>query len=179
MSKTIALRATICAVALLFLGARPVQAIEEFKIENPDEGYLREELGTSVAIDGDTMVAGAPETSSAIASRHGVALVYKSDGAGGWTQEAELITDDADADDMFGSTVAISGDTIVVGTPVDDDDGPASGSAYVFTRTGSVWTQQQKLTASDAYEVDRFGDAVSISGDTIAVAADYDDDYGE
>ena len=81
-------------------------------------------------------------------------------------------------DDLFGSSVAIAGDTIVVGAWWDDDNGEASGSAYVFTRTGTTWTEQAKLTASDGAAFERFGFSVAIAGDTIVVGAYLDDNVG-
>ena len=75
-------------------------------------------------------------------------------------------------------SVAIAGDTIVVGAYWDDDNGTNSGSAYVFTRTGTTWTEQAKLTASDGAADDQFGISVAIAGDTIVVGAYWDDDNG-
>ena len=68
--------------------------------------------------------------------------------------------------------MAISGDTIVVGAPLDDTPaGTDAGSAYVFVRSGTTWTEQQKLVASDAAAIDGYGYTVSISGDTAVVGA--------
>ena len=72
----------------------------------------------------------------------------------GWTQVAKLTADDGAADDYFGSSVSIDGDTMVIGAHQDDDKGDNSGSAYVFTRDtagdlASGWTQVAKLTADD------------------------------
>ena len=61
----------------------------------------------------------------------------------------------------------------------DDDNGTSSGSAYVFTRTGTTWTEQAKLTASDGAADDYFGSSVAIAGDTIVVGAYADDDNGD
>lgn len=128
----------------------PAQAqIPEFQIENPQSGYQTGSMGSSVAVDGDTMIVGAGSTYPA-----GVALVYVSNGLGGWELQAELTASDAAQADYFGASVSISGDTAVVGAVGDDDLGEDSGSAYVFTRSGEVWTQQQKLTASDAAQAD-------------------------
>ncbi|MDQ3623880.1 MAG: hypothetical protein M3463_15555 [Verrucomicrobiota bacterium] len=79
---------------------------------------------------------------------------------------------------MFGVSVAISGDTVVVGANGNDDAGASSGSAYVFVRSGATWTQQQKLTASDAASGDFFGISVAISDATILAGASGDDDAG-
>ena len=67
-------------------------------------------------------------------------------GAGGrWQQQAKLLSDDGAAQDGFGLSVAISGDTAVVGALWDDDNGTSSGSAYVFRFDGSTWLQEAKL----------------------------------
>ncbi|MCH7582772.1 MAG: FG-GAP repeat protein, partial [Acidobacteria bacterium] len=94
------------------------------------------------------------------------------------TQQAKLTAADGAAFDLFGFSVAISGDTALVGAHFDDDAGPDSGSAYVFTRSGTTWTQQAKLTAADAAAFDRFGRSVAISGDTVLVGAVFDDEGG-
>ena len=150
----------------------------QFKIQNPQKGHLTGQMGRSVAVDGDTMIAGADSTDPNGLSDAGVARVYRADGLGGWTLEAELTASDAAAGDQFGGSVSVSGDTAVVGASGDDDGGSSSGSAYVFTRSGGVWTQQQKLTASDAAAYDYFGWSVSVTGDTVAVGASLDDDGG-
>lgn len=83
----------------------------------------------------------------------------------------QLLGDDTEAADTFGISVALSGDTAVVGARWDDDGGMDAGSAYVFARGARGWTQQAKLTASDP-EVDaQFGSSVAISGETILVGA--------
>ena len=69
--------------------------------------------------------------------------------------------------DYFGYSVSISGDSVIVGVYGDDDNGSKSGSAYIFTRSGAVWTLQQKLTAGDGAADHHFGDSVSISGDSV------------
>jgi hypothetical protein len=146
--------------------------VPQFKLENPDEGDLARSLGRAVAIDGDTMIAGAPGTGI------GTVRVYRADGQGGWSQEAALTASDAAIDDFFGGAVSISGDTVIVGALGDDDAGSRSGSAYIFTRTDGVWSQQAKLTADDAAAEDLFGISVSVSGDTAVVGAYQDSDAG-
>ena len=84
---------------------------------------------------------------------------------------AKLTASDAAVDDLFGFSVSVSGDTAVIGAFHDDDGGSDSGSAYVFTRSGGAWTQQAKLTASDAAAEDFFGYSVSVSGDTAVIGA--------
>ena len=133
-------------------------------------------LGHSVAISGDTAIVGA-QRNDGTGSDSGSAYVFTRS-AGVWTQQAKLTASDAAAGDEFGTFVFISDDTAIVGATLNDDGGSNSGAAYVFTRSGSVWTQQAKLTASDAAQDDRFGGNVSISGDTAIIGAFGNDDGG-
>ena len=87
-----------------------------------------------------------------------------------WTQQAKLLASDGAAGDRFG-IVSLSGDTALIGAHYDDDNGIDSGSAYVFTRTGTTWTQQAKLLASDGAAGDHFGASVSLDGDTALIGA--------
>ena len=96
-------------------------------------------------------------------------------------QQAKLTASDGAEWDYFGDPVSISGDTVVVGADEDDDNGSASGSAYVFVKPEAGWstmTQTQKLRASDGAQGDWFGLSVSVSGDTVVVGAMLDDDKG-
>ena len=133
-------------------------------------------FGASVSISGDTAVVGANLDQDA-GSNSGSAYVFVRSGTT-WTQQAKLTASDAAAGDSFGKSVSISGDTALVGAKRNDDAGTQSGSAYVFVRSGTTWTEQAKLTASDAAAFDEFGFSVSISGDTVVVAAFLDDDAG-
>jgi hypothetical protein len=90
-------------------------------------------------------------------------------------ESAKLLALDGASGDDFGASVAVSGSFAVVGAPEDDDAGSSSGAAYVFSYDGPSWTQQQKLTASDAEGGDDYGFAVAISGDTIVVGSPRDD----
>jgi hypothetical protein len=131
-------------------------------------------FGGSVAISGDTAVVGAAARDVEWPSHSGSAYVFvRTAGGSAWTQQHKLMAADAAANDHFGISVAISGDTAVVGAYQDGDAGSNSGSAYVFVRTagGSAWTQQHKLTAADAAAGDYFGISVAISGDTAVVSS--------
>lgn len=83
-----------------------------------------------------------------------------------WTQQAKLTTIDASADDALGHSVAISGDTVIVGAYLDDDAGTSSGAAYVFQRNGTTWIEAAKLTANSAAAGDFFGFSVDVDADT-------------
>jgi hypothetical protein len=134
-------------------------------------------FGSSVALDGDTMVIGEPDGPDDRDSgffRAGSAHVYtRSDGV--WVQQATLLADDRTKYDYFGSSVALDGDTIVIGQPSinpgEYDTQWKSGSAYVYTRSNEVWTQQAKLLADDGTNGDRFGSSVAIDGDTVVIGA--------
>ena len=148
---------------------------QQAKLTATDPGFT-DFLGWSVAISGDTIVVGA-RLDDAAAQNSGSAYVFVRSGAT-WSQQAKLTPSDAALNDEFGYSVAVSGDTAVVGTPFDDDAGNESGSAYVFVRSGTTWSQQAKLTAADAAANDRFGFSVAVSGDTVVVGAYGDDDAG-
>ena len=105
-------------------------------------------------------------------------LVQEPDGDPPVGQMFKLTGSDGAAGDYCGYSVSISGDTALVGAPLDDDLGDRSGSAYVFRWNGESWVQVQKLTASDGAAGDVFGWSVSISGDTALVGAFGDDDLG-
>ncbi len=132
-------------------------------------------FGTSVAISGETVVVGSPQLNP---SKEGSAYVFVR-GGGVWSQQQKLLASDAAVDDQFGWSVAISGETVVVGAAGDDGAaGSNQGSAYVFVRSGGVWSQQQKLSASDGAAGDEFGYSVAISGETVVVGARGDDGLG-
>ncbi|MFN9809804.1 MAG: FG-GAP repeat protein, partial [Deltaproteobacteria bacterium] len=124
-------------------------------------------FGFSVAVSGDTAVAGAVWDDVAGTYR-GSTYVFVRSGAA-WSQQAKLIASGAAPGDEFGASVAVSGDTVVVGAPARDNE----GSVYVFVRSGTTWTEQAMLTASDAVAY-RFGSSVAVSGDTVVVAGPSD-----
>ncbi|RLG28818.1 hypothetical protein DRO03_08880 [Methanosarcinales archaeon] len=92
--------------------------------------------------------------------------------------EMKLTASDGATGDWFGDRVAISGDYAVVGACWDDDAGSDSGSAYIFKRNGTAWTEQAKITTSDGAAGDLFGDSVAISGDYVVTGANGDDATG-
>jgi predicted amidohydrolase len=138
-----------------------------------------DEFGRSVSISGNTAVIGAAYDNHAGGADAGSAYVFVRSGEV-WTQQAKLTASDATAEDYFGISVSISGDTAVIGAYGDAHAGGYydAGSAYVFVRSGGVWTQQAKLIASDAAAYDQFGWSVSISGQTAVIGARYDDHAG-
>lgn len=133
------------------------------------DGAANDHFGRAVAISGDNAIVGAQDANGVVQDC-GSAYIFYFNGTN-WGNQAKLSAPDGAADDYFGSTVSISGDTAVVGAPGDDDNGDNSGSAYIFQWNGTNWIQQAKLTASDGFNTDFFGCSVSISGDTVIVGA--------
>ena len=140
------------------------------------DGEAVDRFGISVSICGDTAVVGSLNDDEN-GEDSGAAYVFTRTGSF-WTQETKLVASDGEAEDHLGSAVSISGNTAVVAALPDDAAGASSGSVYVFTRSGTAWTQEQKLNADDAEAYDRFGTSVAIDGDTIIVGASFDDDNG-
>ena len=143
------------------------------------DGEANDWFGRSVAVDGDAMVVGA-YGDDVKGVNSGSAYVF-TNASGVWRQVAKLTPSDGASNDLFGRSVAIDGDTVVVGAHGNDDGGADSGSAYAFTKPGSGWadtTETAKLTASDGAAGDRFGRALSMNDDTVAVGAPRDDDNG-
>ena len=130
-------------------------------------------LGYSVGISGTTVIAGAPYDDER-AQDAGAAYVFIVNATTGqWAQQAKLLASDAQATDQIGVSVAVSGDTAIVGAPFDDDRATDAGGAYVFVRNPATgaWSQQQKLTAVDGVANAGMGIAVAIAGDTALIGA--------
>ncbi|MEI8090525.1 MAG: MBG domain-containing protein [Opitutaceae bacterium] len=152
-------------------------------------------FGCSVAVSGDTVVVGASGESSSTtgvnntpntsAPSAGAAYVFVRSGTT-WTQQAYLKASQVDANDQFGYSVAVSGDTVVVGANLEDslttgvnttpnENAGDAGAAYVFVRSGTTWTQQAYLKASQVTAGDNFGYSVAVSGDTVVIASPSED----
>ena len=137
------------------------------------DGAYGDNFGVSVAIDGDTVVVGAEQTYS---EGPGAAYVYRT--TDGWSTHTEikLTASDGASEDLFGHSVAIDGETVLVGAYYDDPVPRDSGSAYVFRTSdgGATYPQVAKLTAADAAAFDEFGRSVAIDGGIIVAGAPYD-----
>jgi len=182
------------ADAIYPLTIDPIAQQAYLKASNPG---TNDSFGESVAVSGDTVVVGAPgESSNATgvngnqgsntSEASGAAYVFVRSGDA-WSQQAYLKASNTGAIDLFGYSVDLSGDTVVVGAFLEDssatgvngnqssNSAPDSGAAYVFSRTGTTWTQQAYLKASNTGAGDDFGSAVAVSGNTILVGADLED----
>jgi hypothetical protein len=150
-------------------------------------------FGYAVALSGDTMAIGAPGESSAAtgingnqdddtARASGAVYVFVRSGTT-WVQQAYIKASNTEGDDRFGTSVALSGDTLAIGAPgntsavtgINGDPSPGTltdaGAAYVFVRSGGTWTQQAYIKPSNTHEPMQFGASVALSGDTLAVGA--------
>ena len=155
----------------------------------------RDQFGFSVAVAGDTVVVGARKEDSSTtgvnsvsneaASESGAAYVFVRSGST-WSHQAYLKASNTSAGDFFGTSVAVAGDTVVVGAlgesssttgvnSVSNEAASFSGAAYVFFRSGSTWSQQAYLKASNTSELDQFGFSVAVAGDTVVVGAYLED----
>lgn len=137
------------------------------------DGLEQDAMGYSVAISGDTVVTGAFGDHVDGVERSGSAYVFVRTGTT-WAQQARLSASDKAAFDGFGSSVAIDGNTAVVGAQGNDHSGHDSpGAAYVYVRSGTVWSEQAKLMASDPTGFANYGISVAVSGETALVGATF------
>jgi len=156
-------------------------------------------FGVSVALSGDTLAVGAHQEDSSASgvdadqadngsADAGAVYVFTRDVDGNWTQQAYVKASNTDPGDRFGSAVALSQDTLVVGAPneagkssgIDGNEGSNNsadaGAAYAFSRDGAgVWAQQAYVKASNTDSGDNFGETVTLSGDTFVVGAPRED----
>jgi hypothetical protein len=147
---------------------------ERAKLTAGRDGATGDDFGTAVAVARDTVLVGAGGVGVG-----GAAYVFGREG-GTWAQQAKLDSGgDASVGDKFGFSVAVAGDTAVVGSQLDDvGSNTDQGSAFVFTRDGARWGLDAKLAASDGAAGDNFGFAVAASADTVVVGAWHDDVNG-
>ena len=161
------------SVGATFAGAVIVYGRDEFgnwvaeQTLVSDDIAERDRLGFSVAMDGDTIIAGANEEDGAGGDDRGAAYVFTRDSSRVWTQQAVLRPSDLDDLDEFGTSVDVSGDRAIVGGPLIGTEN--AGAAYVYERTGSAWAQDAKLVPIDTAAFLQFGIAVGISGETAVI----------
>jgi len=171
---------------LLF--ASPANADQQLRAPVVD---ANDDFGSAMATDGDTLVIGAPKEDGGSASDQadnsltdsGAAYVFVRV-AGQWVFQGYLKAPNRDFEFYFGSSVAISGDTIIVGSPTYGNSAGSffvdpSGAAYIFTRENGVWNQQQMLAGSNTGGSDNFGHSVAIDGDTVVVGARFEAGAGD
>ncbi|PSQ62958.1 MAG: PKD domain-containing protein [Halobacteriales archaeon SW_8_66_22] len=138
---------------------------------------LSARFGNSVALDGDTLLIGAPrEWGDPPVVKAGAAYVFERSNDE-WNR-TRLVADDRTEDEYFGRAVAVSGDTAFVGVPFSEtSNGYKAGSVYVFERSGGSWSQAAKLTADDGDINDSFGESLALEGSTILIGSGGDSPY--
>jgi hypothetical protein len=180
LNATLALRRNQIVVHVNDRGARyPLRVdpvIQQAELTASD-GSANDQLGYSVAIDGDTTVVGAPAHEVGSNRQQGAVYVFVKPAAG-WAsgvQTAELTATDGLAYDRLGTSVAISGDTVVAGAPSHTEGmSTGQGAVYVFVKPSDGWssaTQTSELTMNDGVAYDNLGASVAISGDTVVAGA--------
>ena len=130
------------------------------------DGAAGDNLGTSVAVDGDTAIVGAPGDDTGSVFNHGCAYIFQRSGTN-WSQATKLLAPDLTANDNFGFAVDVHGGIAVVGAYTKD----GRGAAYIFRRELGTFVFAQKLTAADSAAGDSFGVSVAVQGDGIIVGA--------
>lgn len=194
-------RQALCLLSLVVLsltisscggGNDSPQTAQQIVAQLVQQGYLKasntdanDGFGYSLALAGDTLVVGAPGEASADGNQtdngapdSGAVYVFTRTGSN-WSQQAYVKASNTGAGDLFGSSMALVGDTLAVGAFGEasangnqtDNSAPESGAVYVFTRTGSVWSQQAYVKASNTGSLDLFGSSIALAGNTLAVGA--------
>jgi hypothetical protein len=151
------------------------QTLPNQVVENPQSYLDMRRFGAALAVDGDTMMIGAPDSVVNDVSDVGFVQVLERSATLGWVPVANLIAPNDSDSGEFGTSIVIRGDTAVIGARVDSDAVP-SGALYVYTRTAGVWSFSQRLAASDPENFTSFGCSVDMDGDTIVVGAFTDPD---
>ena len=136
------------------------------------DGAPDHNFGRGLAIDGDTLVVGANRGNGNVDDAGAAYIFTRTNGV--WTEQAKVIASDGVQGDRFGGSNDIDGDTAVISSIFNDEQGDRSGAAYIFTRSNGNWTEQAKLLASDGMIEDQFG-RPAISGNTVVIGAPRND----
>ncbi|MEE9294884.1 MAG: hypothetical protein V3W34_07995 [Phycisphaerae bacterium] len=148
---------------------------EEQKL-TPSKPSTGAHFGASVAVSGNVILIGSPFDDAAALSA-GSAYLYRFDGDT-WNEEQRLLAPDASSHDLFGQTVAIDGDVVLVAAILDNAGANNTGSAYVYRYDGSTWVFEQKLVPDDVARDDRVGYGLAVSGDAAVITSRFDDAMG-
>lgn len=144
----------------------------------PSDGAPNDAFGRALALDGDTALIGAYD--NVINRRPGSAYIFGRDANGLWTERQQLQPADVTPYDLFGVSVALEGDSAVVGSSRDDSFTRDAGSFYTFSRDSAsdLWQLQAENFSSGTDPADRLGGSMALDGDTLLVTASDDDDNG-
>jgi hypothetical protein len=158
------------------------QAILQHDTPSTDDAFTYNYDGVDINSDGTYFIGGATTEDPVGATNGGKAYIFTRSGTS-WSQQATLESSDVQGNDQFGIAVAINGDGTIAAVSSTGEDGgagdplPAAGAAYIFTRSGSTWSQQVKLTASNAGASDQFGANIDMdeAGEYLLVSAHTED----
>lgn len=155
---------------------RDLNKWEQRQILTGPDTQAGDAFGQTIALEENYLVIGAPRN-DALGNDSGAAYIYKRE-SDIWHYHTKITAGDGVAGDLFGISVAIDGNTILVGADLHDEKAENAGAVYVFVNKNNQWSQETKLIASDGGETDIFGVRVAISGNTALVSARRDDIEG-
>ena len=153
----------------------------------PSDGATNDNFGNAIAVDGDYLAVGSPQNNfDALVTNNiddaGAIFIFKKDAAGVWNEVQKIVAGDRGVDDNFGDMISISGDVLVTGLYLEDEDEfgmntlSRSGSAYVFEKNGAgTWNQVKKLVNPDRRAGEYYGLSVTVLGDKIVVGCPSED----
>ncbi|MGQ9895042.1 MAG: hypothetical protein ACUVSY_14670 [Roseiflexus sp.] len=145
-----------------------VSWVQRHKIGAPDT-IAGDRFGSAIALDDGWLAVGAP-LHRFVGSSSGAVYLFEIDRTA-WVQRQKFVAGDTAESDRFGSALDLENRRLVVGAPLHNSNGPASGAVYIFERTATIWIERAKLVGSDTNAGDRMGGSVSIDGSTIVVGA--------
>jgi len=181
IQRSCLLLSTIISLAVFLVGSvAPAQAKTRLPMQLNEllasDSAPHDNYGIVVALSTGTAVIGVPFDSSRIFNA-GSAYVYKHRN-GAWSLQQKLQASDSAPGDQYGWSIALQGDTLLIGARFDDDRGFNSGSIYAYTLTDGVWVERQKFSAPDGAVNDQYGYTISLDGDLAFIGTPFDDDNG-
>jgi hypothetical protein len=144
--------------------------VEQAKLAASDAA-TSQNFGSALALSGDTLAVGAPYANVAGKMSAGAVYIFERSGSV-WTQKTKLVASDAGDNARFGASLAIEGNTLLVGSPSATVSGLTYvGTGYLFARSSGVWSETAKLNATAARQYDQVGSSVALSGNTAVLGA--------
>jgi hypothetical protein len=145
-----------------------VSWVQRYKVGAPDT-IAGDRFGSAIALDNGWLAVGVP-LHRFVGSASGAVYLFEFNGTA-WVQRQKFVASDTVGGDQFGSALALENQRLVVGAPLHNSNGPASGAVYIFERATTTWIERAKLIGSDTNAGDRLGGSISIDGNTILVGA--------
>ena len=145
-----------------------VSWVQRYKVGAPDT-IAGDRFGSAIALDDGWLAVGVP-LHRFVGSASGAVYLFEFNGTA-WVQRQKFVASDTAGSDQFGSALALENRRLVVGAPLHNSNGSASGAVYIFERATTTWIERAKLIGSDTNAGDRLGGSISIDGNTILVGA--------